>query len=60
MLYVDDMLIASKIMEEINRLKYCMARTFDMKDLRDEKKLKGIEIQKDMENGKLRFHSCSV
>ena len=32
-LYVDDMLIVSKIMDEINRLKDQMDRTFDMKDL---------------------------
>ena len=32
-LYVDDMLVASKSMFEINRLKAQLARTFDMKDL---------------------------
>ena len=32
-LYVDDMLIASKSMVEINRLETQLARTFDMKDL---------------------------
>ena len=32
-LYVDDMLIVSTSMDEINRLKAQMARTFDMKDL---------------------------
>ena len=32
-LYVDDMLLASKSIIEINRLKAQMARTFDMKDL---------------------------
>ena len=32
-LYVDVMLLGSKIIEEINRLKAQMARTFNMKDL---------------------------
>jgi hypothetical protein len=32
-LYVDDMLVARKIMVEINRLKAQLAREFDMKDL---------------------------
>lgn len=32
-LYVDDMLVANKSMDEINKLKAQMARTFDMKDL---------------------------
>jgi hypothetical protein len=32
-LYVDDMILASKSITEINRLKTHMARTFDMKDL---------------------------
>ena len=32
-LYVDNMLLASKSIEEINRLKTQMARTFDMKDI---------------------------
>jgi hypothetical protein len=32
-LYVDDMILARKIITEINRLKAQMARTFDMKDL---------------------------
>ena len=36
-LYVDDMLIVSKSMDKINRLKAHMARTFDMKDLGREK-----------------------
>ena len=34
-LYVDDMLIPSKSMEDINMLKDHLSRTFDMKDLGD-------------------------
>ena len=54
-LYVDDMLIVRKSMDEIYRLKAQMDRTFDMKDLGDEKKVLGIEIQSDIRNGKLSF-----
>ena len=54
-LYVDYMLIVSKIMDEINRLKAQMARTFDMKDLGAAKKSLGIEIHIDRRNGKLSF-----
>ena len=52
-LYVDDMLIASKSMEEINRLKAQLSRTFDMKDLGAAKHILGVKILRDGENGKL-------
>ena len=52
-LYVDDMLIASKSMEEINRLKAQLSRTFDMKDLGAAKHILGMEIHRDRKNGKL-------
>jgi hypothetical protein len=54
-LYVDDMLVASKSMVEINKLKVQLARTFDMKDLGATKQILGIEIHKDMKHGKLWF-----
>ena len=54
-LYVDDMLIVSKSMDEINMLKAQMARTFDMKDLGAAKQILGIEIHRDIRNGKLSF-----
>ena len=54
-LYVDDMLIVSKSMDEINRLKDRMARTFDMKDLGAAKQILGIDIHRDRRNGKLSF-----
>ena len=47
MLYVDDILIVSKSMDEINRLKVQMDRTFDMKDLGAAKQILGIEIHRD-------------
>ena len=52
-LYVDDMLIASKSMEEINRLKAHLSRTFDMKDLGATKHILGMEIHRDRKNVKL-------
>eukprot|EP00253_Pinus_taeda_P027486 PITA_27486 len=52
-LYVDDMLIASERMEEINGLKAQLSRTFDMKDLGAKKHILGMEIHKDKKNGKL-------
>ena len=52
-LYVDDMIVASKSMAEINKLKIQLARTFDMKDLGATKQILGIEIHRDKEHGKL-------
>ena len=54
-LYVDDMLIVSKNMDDINRLKEQTVRNFDMKDLGVEKQILGIEIHTDRRNGKLSF-----
>eukprot|EP00253_Pinus_taeda_P034234 PITA_34234 len=52
-LYVDDMLLASKSIIEINRLKAQIARTFDMKDLGATRQILGMEIFRDRSNGKL-------
>eukprot|EP00253_Pinus_taeda_P022944 PITA_22944 len=52
-LYVDDMLLTSKSIEEINRLKAHMARKFDMKDLGVARQILGMEIFRDKRNGKL-------
>jgi hypothetical protein len=52
-LYVNDMLLASKIVTNINRLKAQMARTFDMKDLGAAKNILGMNIFRDRRNGKL-------
>ena len=52
-LYVDDMLVASKSMFEINRLKAQLARTFDMKDLGVANQILGMQIHRDRKNGKL-------
>jgi hypothetical protein len=52
-LYADDMLVASKSMVGINRLKAWLARAFDMKDLGATKQILGMEIHINMKNGKM-------
>jgi ATP-binding cassette subfamily B (MDR/TAP) protein 1 len=52
-LYVDDMILASKNITKINRVKAEMARMYDMKDLGATKKILGMEIFRDRRNGKL-------
>ena len=44
LLYVDDMLIVSKEMSEINRLKSLLSKRFQMKDLGPAKVILGMEI----------------
>ena len=51
LLYVDDMLIASKSKVEINRLKAQLSSEFDMKDLGEAKKILGMEIKRDSAKG---------
>ena len=53
LLYVDDMLIASKDKAEIENLKRQLSREFEMKDLGDAKKILGMEISRDRTSGKL-------
>nr|XP_048331295.1 protein TRANSPARENT TESTA 1-like [Ziziphus jujuba var. spinosa] len=50
LLYVDDMLIACKHMDEIDNLKKLMSSKFEMKDLGEAKKILGINIFRDKEN----------
>jgi hypothetical protein len=47
LLYVDGMLIATKSIIEVNKLKVLLSREFDMKDLGVAKKILGMEIYKD-------------
>ena len=47
LLYVDDILIATKSMNEVNKLKILLGREFDMKDLGAAKKILRVEICKD-------------
>ncbi|KAH9797006.1 hypothetical protein KPL71_005721 [Citrus sinensis] len=50
LLYVDDMLIASKNRDEIERLKKQLASEFEMKDLGDAQRILGMEIRRDKKN----------
>jgi len=59
-LYVDNMLIASKSMEEINRLKAQLSRSFDMKDLGVEKHILGMEIHREKEMESFGYHNRSM
>jgi hypothetical protein len=53
LLYVDDILLVRKSITEINRLKAQMDRSFDMKDLGEARQILGMEISRDMRNGKI-------
>ena len=53
LLYVDDMLIASKNSEEIDKLKIQLKKEFEMKDLGEAKKILGMEIIRDRRSKKL-------
>ena len=44
LLYIDDMLIACKNMEEIQKLKKQLSGEFEMKDLRATKRILGMDI----------------
>eukprot|EP00253_Pinus_taeda_P013465 PITA_13465 len=59
-LYVDDMLIACKSVEEMNNLKVQLSRTFDMKDLRAPKHILGMEIHRDKKNCNLMYVMVST
>ncbi|KAH9666498.1 hypothetical protein KPL70_020662 [Citrus sinensis] len=50
LLYVDDMLIASKNRDEIKRLKKQLASEFEMKDLGDAQRILVMEIRRDKKN----------
>ena len=52
LLYVDDMLIASKSRSTIDNLKKDLSSEFDMKDLGEAKKVLGIEIERDRKSDK--------
>ncbi|GJS05372.1 transposable element [Tanacetum coccineum] len=53
LLYVDDMLVATKDMEEVKKLKILLNTEFDMKDLGAARKILGMEIIRDRKHGKL-------
>lgn len=53
LLYVDDMLIASTDIREINKLKSRLSMEFEMKDLGASKRILGMDISRDKKNNKL-------
>lgn len=53
LLYVDDMLIASKSKVEIDKLKSKLGKEFETKDLGAAKKILGMEIRRERTNQKL-------
>ena len=53
LLYVDDMLIVTKSMVKVNKLKSLLSKEFDMKDLGAAKKILGMEIHKNRASGRL-------
>jgi hypothetical protein len=53
LLYVDDMLVAGSILQNINVLKKKLANSFAMKDLGVTNKILGMRIKRDMKNHKL-------
>ncbi|KAH9647613.1 hypothetical protein KPL70_025255 [Citrus sinensis] len=53
LLYVDDMLIACKRRDEIEKLKVMLNSEFDMKDLGTAKKILGVEIKRNITKGEI-------
>jgi len=53
LLYVDDMLIASKNRSSIDKLKVQLSLEFEMKDLGEAKKILGIKIERDRVKGEV-------
>jgi len=53
MLYVDDMLIATRNKTHIQKLKAQLKKEFDMKDLGKVKKILGMEITRDRGSGRI-------
>jgi len=53
LLYVDDILIASKNMKHVSNLKELLGSEFEMKDLGEAKKILGMEINRDRLKGTL-------
>ena len=52
-LYVDDMLVTGKNMQEIKVLKKQLSESFDMKDLGAARQILGMRITRDMKKHKL-------
>jgi hypothetical protein len=50
-LYVDDLVIASKNLSSIEKVKFALHSTFEMADIREAKKVLGIELTRNKEEG---------
>jgi len=55
LLYVDDMFIVSTNRSSIDKLKIQLSLEFEMKDLGEEKRILGMEIEKDRVKGKVKL-----
>lgn len=55
LLYVDDMLLVSRKIEDINEVKKMLKKQFDMKDLGPAKRILGIDIERDRAGGVLKL-----
>ena len=53
LLYVDDMLIAAKNKTHVQKFKAQLKKKFDMKDLRDAKKILNMKITRDRSSDRL-------
>ena len=53
LLYVDDMLIAARNKTHVQKLRARLKKEFDMKDLREAKKILGMEITQDRNTCKI-------
>jgi len=53
LLYVDDMLIPTRNKTHAQKIKAQLKKKFDMKDLREAKKILGMEITRDRDSGRL-------
>ena len=53
LLYVDDMLIAARNKTHVQKLKAQLKKEFDMKDLRETKKILGMTITRDVGSSRL-------
>jgi len=60
LLYVGDMLIASKSRSAIDKLKKDLSFEFEMKDLGEAKKVLGMEIERDRRSGKVSLTQMSI
>jgi len=53
LLYVDDMLIASKNRSSIDKLKVQLSYELEMKDLKEAKRILGMKIERDIVKGRV-------